>query len=88
MADDTGGGQRHHIIPSSALATCPHFILAAGHWSHYEVDGKCNCGRLCGFSDADGGPCILPVDNHPRRARGGQLVHDDGRRNEKNAWRR
>lgn len=79
--------QRYHVLPSSALATCPKFIWSPGHWSHYEVDGKCNCGRVCGFTDADGGPCGLPVDNHPTR-KSGQLVHDDGKRNEQNAWRR
>lgn len=78
---------RSFVIPSSALTACPHHILAVDHWSHYEFDGKCNCGRICGFSDADGGPCQLPVDNHPHRS-GGQLVHDDGKRNPKNAWRR
>jgi hypothetical protein len=75
------------IIPSSALAKCPHMILSAAHWSHYAEDGKCNCDRICSYKDADGGPCKLLVDDHPRD-RAGRLVHDDGDRWQAGAWKR
>lgn len=71
------------IVPYSALKACPHGILAASHWNHYDQDGKCNCGRLCAYSDDFGGPCLLATDNHPRDRRGA-LHHDDGRRNPAN----
>lgn len=85
MTDATG--PRIFTLPSSALATCPKFSWSPAHWDHYEQDGRCNCGRICGFSDTDGGPCILLVDDHAHRANG-QLVHDDGRRTPASAWRR
>ena len=68
------------IVPFSAMSACKYGILSAGHWNHYDKDGKCNCDRLCGYTSAFGGPCILPVDNHPKDARKGILRHDDGKR--------
>lgn len=71
------------IVPVSALSTCRYGILAVSHWNHYDEDGKCNCGRLCGYRDQFGGPCKLAADNHPKD-RKGALRHDDGKRNPAN----
>lgn len=71
------------IVPFSAISACPHGILAPGHWNHYDQDHKCNCGRLCGYRDDFGGPCILATDGHPKD-RKGALRHDDGQRNPAN----
>ena len=66
-------------IPMSALRTCPKFSWDPKHWNHYEEDGRCNCDRVCGYTDADGGPCILLVDAHKTRA-DRTIIHDDGKR--------
>lgn len=77
---------RAQSVPFSAIAACPQSRLDAQHFDHYSVDGKCNCGRICGYRDENGGPCILKVDGHPSRA--GEPVHDDGVRFEPGKWRR
>ena len=66
-------------IPHSSIIDCPRKSLAPAHWDHYQLDGKCNCGRVCGYSDEHGGPCILLLDEHPKR-------HDDGQRSP--GWQR
>ena len=71
------------IVPVSALASCKKGSWLPSHWDHYDEDGKCNCDRACGYTDEFGGPCILPVDEHPKDRRGA-LRHDDGRRAPKN----
>ena len=67
------------IINSRDLAVCPTRNMLPSHWSHYDEDGLCNHGRLCGYTDEFGGPCLLAVDNH-RKDRRGRLHHDDGKR--------
>lgn len=81
-----GQGRAMQIIPSSAISACPTRNMSPRHYSHYHLDAKCNHGRLCGYSDENGGPCTLSVEDHPQR--GGKWVHDDGTRWAKGDWRR
>jgi hypothetical protein len=73
------------IVPASALGACPRMIMSAWHWNRFHIDAKCNCGRLCGFTDAAGGPCVLLVDKH-KTDREGHLRHDDGKRAQRDVW--
>ena len=68
---------RTQIVPSSAFAQCPTMNMSPSQWSHYDEDGRCNHGRVCGYEDENGGPCILAVDGHPTD-RQKNLRHDDG----------
>jgi hypothetical protein len=69
-----------HIVLSSQMHACPTMNMSAGHYTRVEDDGKCNHGKTCGYADEFGGPCILPLDDHPKD-RSGSWRHDDGRRN-------